>query len=224
MCVCAREAALQARGSGAAGRARLPLRAPAPVGPALRGAPKAPSSFALAPRQPQAAAAPSRRRRPTFIRVMLEGARSAEPPIRPGRLGASAFSMVWLCRRVARPLSAGGRGAGAGRVGGAESEWGGVEGAAGRAAGAPRLEAAGSQPAASRDSQASAAATPSSQPVVAASQLHQPASQLPQQPAQPPPARAPSEVNLGSFSAQLAGSLPVVMDSYSAYSSGYFSA
>eukprot|EP00983_Pelagomonas_calceolata_P040584 1137677-Pelagomonas_calceolata.AAC.3 len=30
-------------------------------------------------------------------------------PIRPGRLGAIAFSMVWLCCRVARPLSLGQR-------------------------------------------------------------------------------------------------------------------
>lgn len=42
-----------------------------------------------------------------FIRVRLEGARSAEPPIKPGRTGARTLIMVWLCWRVASGLSSG---------------------------------------------------------------------------------------------------------------------
>ena len=42
-----------------------------------------------------------------FISVMLDGARSAEPPIRPGSTGASAFRHVWLWMRDATALSAG---------------------------------------------------------------------------------------------------------------------
>ena len=42
-----------------------------------------------------------------FISVMLDGARSAEPPMRPGSTGASAFRHVWLWMRDATALSAG---------------------------------------------------------------------------------------------------------------------
>ena len=37
----------------------------------------------------------------TFMMVRLDGARSAEPPIRPGSTGCSTFSIVWECARDA---------------------------------------------------------------------------------------------------------------------------
>jgi hypothetical protein len=42
-----------------------------------------------------------------FMSVMLDGARSAEPPIRPGSTGASAFRLACECRRDASGLSSG---------------------------------------------------------------------------------------------------------------------
>ena len=42
-----------------------------------------------------------------FINVMLDGARSAEPPMKPGMAPPRALSMVWEWMRVATPLSSG---------------------------------------------------------------------------------------------------------------------
>ena len=42
-----------------------------------------------------------------FINVMLDGARSAEPPMKPGIAPPRALSMVWEWMRVATPLSSG---------------------------------------------------------------------------------------------------------------------